>query len=329
MTKKSKKKALKTGNRKGEPVRSASYHVNTVPNKEPTTPGEAVEESPEDELGQTTPISKQAAKRLKKQAKLKEQLQALEEYREENNKRIVYPVDLWFQLSHYISPSCVQAFACVCKDTRLITKTANFWLSLYKRFVKHKYKDLPPHLSPGQIDVKSGLKARVVRALFHAHSPFTKRVAHCYTVSPAVSTLESQLCCSAWWKQVDSDLAHNGKLFWLYYFKFVPNAKVRKPNIYRTNDLVSYNTEVNHALLRVAVPCFTRPGNVTGLYLTDVHVGVSRDLCHHKATLVFHDRPRDKRLRGGQPGVTVTFDPIIDVQLLNWWDPLYPHPLDR
>ena len=46
---------------------------------------------------------------------------------------VVYPIDLWFLVGRYVAPEDVCRFACICRDTHVVTHSARFWLTLYRR----------------------------------------------------------------------------------------------------------------------------------------------------------------------------------------------------
>ena len=74
-------------------------------------------------------LSKAEKRRLKE----KYQLELTETYTKENNKRAVYPVDLWFLISKHLMPEQVKCFSMICKGTQFVTSTKQFWLNLYNR----------------------------------------------------------------------------------------------------------------------------------------------------------------------------------------------------
>ena len=45
----------------------------------------------------------------------------------------MYPIDLWFLIGSYIAPEDVCTFASICRGTHVVTHSARFWLSLYRR----------------------------------------------------------------------------------------------------------------------------------------------------------------------------------------------------
>ena len=50
-----------------------------------------------------------------------------------SNGGVVYPIDLWFLIGSYIAPEDVCTFASICRGTHVVTHSARFWLSLYRR----------------------------------------------------------------------------------------------------------------------------------------------------------------------------------------------------
>lgn len=52
----------------------------------------------------------------------------------EEGHGVVYPVDLWFQLSRFIFPESVSTFAQLCKSTNAVVHTVQFWKTLYLRY---------------------------------------------------------------------------------------------------------------------------------------------------------------------------------------------------
>lgn len=68
--------------------------------------------------------------------------------------------------------------------------------------------------------------------------------------------------------------------------------------------------------------------DVTGMYLTGLSVNVSRDMKHHRVKLTFHEYRKHGKYTNSQ-GTHLVVDPVLDVHILPWWDPEYPHPLDN
>ena len=47
---------------------------------------------------------------------------------------VTYPIDLWFQLSRYIHPESVRSFALICRGTRSVIHSVQFWKTTYLRY---------------------------------------------------------------------------------------------------------------------------------------------------------------------------------------------------
>jgi len=45
----------------------------------------------------------------------------------------VYPIDLWVVIGDWIHPEDVLLFASICRGSHVVTHTARFWISMYKR----------------------------------------------------------------------------------------------------------------------------------------------------------------------------------------------------
>lgn len=266
------------------------------------------------------------SRKERRQKKKMEQQHILDMYNVENNSRNIYPIDLWYLIALYIHPESVKSFTQICKGAYHTTHSKKFWLNLYERYVV-EYSTLPSHLKPCEIDVKSGMKARVVRALYHIYPPFSKSVQHTLPISECTHVLENKQCALHWWKQATS-CKTNSKI-WLFYFKFTScEYSINSKNIFKMNDLLNYNTESKCVLLRIAATSFLRIRNISGLVLTNLSISVSGDMRHHKVKLCFHEK-RGNNIYPKYSDNVIIVDPVLDLQVLNWWDPYYPHPLDH
>ena len=103
------------------------------------------------------------------------------------------------------------------------------------------------------------------------------------------------------------------------------------------SELLHYNPEEGSSLLQITSPSYCNvPHTIFGMCLTDISLGLSRNMKTHKAKLYFNEyRPPTRHgganHRGGDlsGGQLLVIDPVYDVQYLNWWHPDYPHPFDR
>lgn len=238
----------------------------------------------------------------------------------------IYPLDVWCLLAWYILPEHIQMFALICKGAREATNTRTFWLRLYKRHISQP-KKLPERLQPDRIECRPGLRARIIRALFHGYEPFrTRIVSHGNLHDP--SLLESHMCISMWYKRALCN--KQTKKVWVFYFKFTQKAAhvKRKPRYFshkwfaQVNDLDD-NPEENHSILQVNCVNFQPVSPVQGHVLTNASVGISRDMKHNSIKLTFHSPRSDGRYRK-EDATSVILDPAYDVRVINWWNPLYP-----
>ena len=114
---------------------------------------------------------------------------------------IVYPVDLWFVLSCYITPTQVQTFALICRGANAAISSKKFWIQLYWRHCVEPWS-LPNRLHPDRVESQPGLKCRVVRALFHSYEPLKCRLLPNVWQKEGPDLLQFMQCCSLWFKQI-------------------------------------------------------------------------------------------------------------------------------
>ena len=190
-----------------------------------------------------------------------------------------------------------------------------------------EHNNLPNHLKPKAITTNVGLKTRVIRSLYHAYEPLCKKVLHETTFTQSLEHVEYKICESYWWKQM---ISLRRKInVWVFYFKLVlPGKQVKHRNIFKERELIKYNPEDCCCLLRITAPSFMYIGNISGLHLTSVNVSVSRSMQYHKVKLLFHEYRSSGKYINSQ-AVVIVIDPILDIQILKWWDPEYPHPFDN
>lgn len=172
-----------------------------------------------------------------------------------------------------------------------------------------------------------GLKTRVIRSLYYCYQPFIKARHENPGMMEALETVEHKLCEAFWWKQIVSK-KRNVKL-WMFYFKLKPyGAKcTQKKDIFKQKNLMKYNTEESYCLLQIYSPSFVNLYNPTGMCLTSINISVSCEMNKHKLKLEFHEYRHGHKYQNSL-AIPVTIDPVIDVRVLNWWHPDYPHPFD-
>ncbi|XP_078346080.1 transmembrane protein 183-like isoform X2 [Oculina patagonica] len=240
---------------------------------------------------------------------------------------LIYPLDVWCLLAEYIRPEHVQKFALICKGARQAINMRTFWLRLYERHISQP-KKLPERLQPDTIECRPGLRARIIRALFHGYEPFRTRILSQSNLRDP-SSLESHMCISMWYKQALCN--KQTKKVWVFYFKFSQKAahEKRKPRYFSQRwfeqvDDLNENPEENHTILQVNCVNFLPLSPIQGHVLTKALVGISRDMKYNSIKLTFHSPRSDGRYRK-EGGTVVILDPAYDAKVINWWSPLYPH----
>ena len=53
----------------------------------------------------------------------------------ESGHGVVYPIDMWVVIGDWIHPEDILLFASICHGSHIVTHTARFWYSLYRRWV--------------------------------------------------------------------------------------------------------------------------------------------------------------------------------------------------
>ncbi|MGH0187409.1 UNVERIFIED_CONTAM: hypothetical protein FKN15_025055 [Acipenser sinensis] len=212
-----------------------------------------------------------------------------------------YPVDIWLLLASYIRPEDICKFALICKNAWAVSCTAAFWSRLYKR---HYISDahLPVRLQPDSIGKMRGLRARVIRSLYHLYEPFCSRLSKSPSIPESTPTT-----------------VLNSKP---PKFKNGCGNSLQFPRQYQE---VHTNPDHDCFLLRVTTLNFIFTPVVMGMTLTLLTVNVSTDMRHHRVRLLFQDSPMVKGRRPrNEQGVQIVLDPVHSVRLLDWWHPQYP-----
>ncbi|MBN3273996.1 TM183 protein, partial [Polyodon spathula] len=239
-----------------------------------------------------------------------------------------YPVDVWLLLASYIRPEDICKFALICKNAWAVSCTAAFWSRLYKR---HYISDahLPARLQPDSMGKVRGLRARVIRSLYHLYEPFCSRVSRSPSIpeSTPMTVLNSK--CLLFW--VNKIVGSRAEPLWEFNFKFLkqpPKLKngcgngLQYPRQYQE---VHSNPDHDCFLLQVTTLNFIFTPVVMGMTLTLLTVNVSTDMRHHRARLLFQDSPMVKgRKPRNEQGVQIVLDPVHSVRLVDWWHPQYP-----
>lgn len=227
-----------------------------------------------------------------------------------------YHFDIWFHIGKYVAPEHVKKYSLICHACWEVTRTKQFWLSLYKRNVCN-FDQLPGKLNPSDIDAGAGIFQRVVRALYHVYPPFTSRK------KDFTGTLLKKKCMAVWW--VKECPSRNGSVFWSYFFKFFEIAKKRRAK----EDNIHWNTEEHNIVLKVKCPSYIHfyQQSLVGLIITSFNECMTSDMRYHQLRMTFHVERKDKMHREGE-GDLVVINPVIEYAVIPWWNPRYPYPVN-
>lgn len=236
-----------------------------------------------------------------------------------------YPLDIWFLISEFIRPEDVGTFARICRTSFAVTTTAKFWFGLYKRYYK-SVPNLPERLQPECMLRCYGIRTSVVRALYYMYTPFIDRLKTTITFERHPDCLNKQLCILMWHQKQ--------KYYWHYCFKLkekniqsLPrNYNHKKPDLIEMLEDVSANSEENCRILEVMCKYFIAIPIIQGLTLNSVMMTLSSTFRHHKLQMVFGSGVTYVSQKpDGSNTTTVILDGVINVKILDWWHPLYPH----
>lgn len=229
------------------------------------------------------------------------------------NTGVRYPVDLWFLISDYIDPESVGTFARICKDSYHVVQTAQFWLSLYKRYYKPG-TPLPEMLQPESMVQRYGLRARVIRALYYMHRPLTLRCSN-YTISK--ETVCNRKVVRQWY-QINLGSGH-----WTYFLKLQDINHQSKPmpsKLVEMLDDITINREEGCVIIKMECSQFVHLPLVMGMVLRDVKVAMNTAILGSHVQMKF-----TYSVANTGPAVCVNVIYIVNLNLMHWWHPCYPH----
>ncbi|XP_066999803.1 putative transmembrane protein 183BP [Anabrus simplex] len=232
-----------------------------------------------------------------------------------------YPLDVWFLISEHIRPEDVATFACICKSAMHVVSTAKFWFCLYKRYYK-TVPNLPERLEPECMMRLYGLRTCVIRALHYMYPPFVNKlkVVTSFEVNP--HSLTKRQCILMWHQKCKNQ--------WVFYFKLKQHStligrgtgtKPRQPDLLEMLEDVSANQDEGCKVLQVTCLNYIPHPLVLGQTLCNVTMTLSHGLCSYRMRLEFGSGP----LCYNDNSNTLVFDPVVNVKVLDWWHPLYPH----
>uniref|UniRef100_A0AAR5QI85 Transmembrane protein 183 n=1 Tax=Dendroctonus ponderosae TaxID=77166 RepID=A0AAR5QI85_DENPD len=249
-------------------------------------------------------------------------------YNRKNEGGKTYPIDIWFLLSEYIRPEDVGVFAAICKSSFQVTCSAAFWFSLYRRYYTC-VPDMPASLRPEKLIRKTALRKDVIRSFFYMYKPFRNRLTNTRTSEVYNNNLSVLVNKTLY--EISSE---SQKGSYTYYFKMAP--KISSSSSRSVSDTASlldvlddvfYNPNDQCCALKVVCRDSIPILPISGLTLRGAVL--SSSVQFHKLKLEFG--PMYGRL-GGSECVTVNFDAVVQVLVVDWWHRLYPfhgnHMLD-
>lgn len=237
-----------------------------------------------------------------------------------------YPIDIWFLISEYLRPEDVGRFAGICKMTYEVVSTAKFWFSLYKRYYRSGC-NLPERLQPECLFRKYGIRTSVIRALNFMYNPFISRLKSIKKLEQHPDILKRTQCVLMWHRKTRNQC--------LYYFKMKlnicqrqerGNESKRRPDLLEMLDDVYANQDETCRILQVTCKHLIPIAPVLGLTLTSAQLNLSAELRSYKLQLWFGSEIQScNRQQGGCGNTLIVLEPVVNVKVLDWWHPLYPH----
>lgn len=240
---------------------------------------------------------------------------------------VEYPLDIWFLISEHIRPEDVSIFARICKSALHVVSTAKFWFHLYRRHYR-TVPNLPERLQPECMVRLYGLRACVIRALHFTYPPFVNKLKAVTTFEGDPHNLTKRQCILMWHQKCKNQ--------WLFFFKLKQSNLVlgrgtggptRQPDLLEMLEDVSANQDEGCKVLQVTCLNYIAIPMVMGLSLFSVSLTLARGMRHHRLNLAFVSD--HMCYTAGKPNIsdtsTVTLDPVINVRVLDWWHPMYPH----
>jgi len=194
---------------------------------------------------------------------------------------------------------------------------------------------LPPSLQSSTVECRPhGLRARVVRSLFHVYPPLSERVLN-HSTSRTTSQSDPQLLtglrCILVWQE------RSTKPNWKFYFKFrrgsgrfscplsvsSSNSDSRSARGLLAPADVLHNPDDRCVILLVTTPHFLPLPVVMGQVL--VKASVTGSIFKQSLRLVFSSEYIHPSRSDIASSVIAHFDAFLSARILHWWHPHYPH----
>lgn len=233
-----------------------------------------------------------------------------------NHNYADYHIDIWFLIAEHIEPSDVGRFAAICPKTAYVCQTAKFWNDIYRRYY-YESAVIPERLRPDCMTRRNGLRACVIRSLFYVHRPFVRRLKTC--AEQDFFALVKRECVVAWVTQE--------KDCWHFCFKLkrsidsgsrMANAQPAHFKFGKVFTDIYHNPEESCKILVVKTMGFRPLPSLWGqrTFLSDVNHSLSKGFSDYKVKLTFCDATKNIV-------ASVVYDPIVQIQVLDWWTPSY------
>nr|BAN21358.1 conserved hypothetical protein [Riptortus pedestris] len=228
-----------------------------------------------------------------------------------NNQFTDYPLKIWLLLAEYISPEEITSFSLICKATLSVVNTAHFWIRLYKRY--YKRTAIPKCLSRECLEVRCGIKQKVVRSLFYFYPPFVSSICN---NNASLDAVTGHLCLRHWVHCSEAkDSSEESK--WIYNFKLCNrNLNEIFKNKKKYLHDIHYNPEKGCTILQVVWKEFIVLPNVMGSKLRSV-------VCSPKTiSLQFSSAPLSKMVNE-VGSIKIQLEHCQRPRLIPWWHPDY------
>ncbi|GAB0095542.1 uncharacterized protein DMENIID0001_109370 [Sergentomyia squamirostris] len=235
----------------------------------------------------------------------------------EEENFVDYCIDTWWLISEYIKPEDILRFALICRKTASVVRGVRFWNQLYKN---HSFGSvsLPYHLQSSQIAKYESTRCAVIRSLFYTYPPFKTTISQRANRDPAC--LIGKCLELMWFTQNPG-----AKSQWTFIYKF--KAKGLKKRKLTNQDFkkkkISFPAENCHFLLittRKFRPLPQFHGQEAFLKL------VTRPLASGFSELAIRLTFENYQKTVVQ---TITYDTGVNVQVIDWFSPLFEEIVEK
>lgn len=250
-----------------------------------------------------------------------------------------FPLDFWDLLSRYILPENVGSFGAICRCSYLIVNSQGFWRRLYRRYYNEDVA-MNDRLRPDCMMRPRSLKICVIRVIHLCYGLYVEaRKKDGVSLWGDPHLLVGGICDMSWADKVTSKHSN-------FYFKLREHdtEATKHKLIYRVEEEsddegeelkhqqfleqledINYNPDKGCRVLQVNSTCWASIPPVLGLRLFQVSLSVSHGMRFHKLKLRFGSpRTGGRGPPNQQDSVLVVIDNVVNLKVLNWWNPQYP-----